>query len=170
MKNTSARLITTTLSALLVLAGSTLAGCTKDSSGALDSTASTNSSGTNSANVGSQGAAGEGLSAAPELAGVKVQPGTATDKFEGARADISDLSCTSDGNGVWNVEGNVKNATGKAVNYRIYTSFLSGTETLGLIETDIDNVKSNSTKKWTGSMKIDAEKIDCVLRVERVAR
>lgn len=167
MKNKSARLVTSTLSAaVLVLAVSTLTSCTKSSS----SSDSTLASKTSEAKPTKAGANGNAVTAAPELIGVKVQPGTATDKFVGARTDIGELSCKSDGNGTWNVGGTVKNSANKTVNYRIYTSFLSGTETLGLIETDVDNVKADATKKWSGSMTIDAETLDCVLRVERVQR
>lgn len=167
MKSKSARLFATTLSAaVLVLVVSTLTSCIKSSSPS-GSASAAKSAGVNPAK---EGAGGEADTAAPELTGVKVQPGTATDNFEGARTDISDLSCKSDGTGTWNVGGSVKNSTNKAMNYRIYTSFLKGSETLGLIETDIDNVKAKATKKWSGSMTIDAEKIDCVLRVERVQR
>jgi hypothetical protein len=170
MKNFLALRGTATLStALLTIAGFSLAGCTKSSS-ASDSTLAAKSSSVEPGKAVSGTSAAVGEPAAPELAGVKVQPGTATDKFVGARTDISNLSCKADGKGVWNVEGSVKNSSKKAVDYRIYTSFLNGTETLGLIETDVENVKADAVKKWSGSMTIDAEKVDCVLRVERVSR
>jgi hypothetical protein len=164
MKNSSATRGAATLStALLTIAALSLTGCTKRSS-ASDSTVAKSST-AEPKEAGANVAVGD--SEATELAGVKVQPGTATDKFVGARTDISDLSCKPDGSGVWNVEGSVKNTSKKDVDYRIYTSFLNGTETLGLIETDVENVKADATKKWSGSMTIDAEKVDCVLRVER---
>jgi hypothetical protein len=150
----------------LVLLVVTVSGCTKDSSSTTtDATVVSKDAGTK---TGAKATAA--VSDAPELPGVKVQPGTASDGFDGARSDVSDLSCKADGNGAWNVSGTVKNSTNKAVNYRIYTSFLRGTETLGLVETDLENVKANDTKKWSGSMTIDADKVDCVLRVERVKR
>jgi hypothetical protein len=175
MKNHSSLLLTATRSAaMLVIAIGSLTSCTKSSSSSnssADSTADSAAAAKGSvAKPAKAGASADTATAAPELAGVKVQPGTATDSFVGARTDISDLSCKADGKGTWNVEGSVKNSTNKAVNYRIYTSFLNGTETLGLIETDIDNVKADATKKWSGSMTIGAEKVDCVLRVERVQR
>lgn len=164
---TTSRLFATTLSAAVALvAVSSLSACTKGSSSS-DSTLAAKSADGKTAEAGANG---NTATAASELIGVKVQPGTATDNFVGARADISDLSCKSDGKGTWNVGGSVKNSANKAVNYRIYTSFLNGTETLGLIETDVNDVKSSASKKWSGSMTIDAEKVDCVLRVERVKR
>jgi hypothetical protein len=168
MNITSTRCLRATLStAVFVVAVSSLASCTKSSPSSSDSTTVASSTATKPAKAGGSG---EGATAAPELAGVKVQPGTASDSFVGARTDISDLLCKADGKGTWNVEGNVKNSSDKAVNYRIYTSFLNGTETVGLIETDVDNVKADAIKKWSGSMTIEAEKVDCVLRVERIQR
>jgi hypothetical protein len=166
MKNKSIHLVGRGASVALVLLAVAVSGCTKDS------TASTAESAVASKDAGQKTAAkaAAAVSAAPELPGVKVQPGTASDGFDGARSDVSELSCKSDGKGAWNVSGIVKNSTDKAVNYRIYTSFLRGTETLGLVETDLENVKANDTKKWSGSMTIDADKLDCVLRVERVKR
>jgi hypothetical protein len=166
MKNHSFLLASKSASVALVLFAVSVSGCTKDSTASTtDSAVASTESG---AKTGAKAAAA--VSAAPELPGVKVQPGTASDGFEGARSDVSDLSCKADGKGAWNVSGTVKNSTDAAVNYRIYTSFLRGTETLGLVETDLENVKANDTKKWSGSMTIDADKVDCVLRVERVKR
>jgi hypothetical protein len=166
MKNHSFLLAGKSASVALVMLAVSVSGCTKDS------TASTTDSAVASKeSVIKTGAkATAAVSAAPELPDIKVQPGTASDGFEGARSDVSDLSCKADGKGAWNVSGTVKNSTDTAVNYRIYTSFLRGTETLGLVETDLENVKANDTKKWSGSMTIDADKVDCVLRVERVKR
>lgn len=165
MKSNSLRLVGKSASAALVLVSLTLSGCTKSASSAADSSIASSDS---AAKTGPKTSAA--VSIAPELPGVKVQPGTASDGFDGARSDVSGLSCKADGKGAWNVSGTVKNSTDTAVNYRIYTSFLHGTETLGLVETDLENVKANDTKKWSGSMTINVDKVDCVLRVERVKR
>jgi hypothetical protein len=166
MKSTSLLPICKGASIAFALLAVSISGCTKDAApSTTDSTVVPKEAG---AKTGAKAVVA--LNAAPELPGVKVQPGTASDGFDGARSDVSELSCKSDGKGAWNVSGIVKNSTDKAVNYRIYTSFLRGTETLGLVETDLENVKANDTKKWSGSMTIDADKVDCVLRVERVKR
>lgn len=164
MKRNPLPLLGKGLPVAIALLAITVSGCTKSS----PSTSKSNS--TPDTSIAKDGAKEVVSNVAPELPGVKIQPGTATDGFQGARADISDLSCKADGKGVWLVDGIVKNSSDKTVNYRIYTSFLSGTKTLGLLETDVENVKADASKKWAGSMNLDAEKVDCVLRVERVNR
>jgi hypothetical protein len=166
MKSKSPLLVGEGALVALGLLAVSISGCTKNSSSS--TTDSTQASKDAGAKTGAKVAAA--ASVAPELPGVKVQPGTASDGFDGARSDVTDLSCKDDGKGAWNVSGTVRNSTNKAVNYRIYTSFLRGTETLGLVETDLENVKANDSRKWSGSMTIDADKVDCVLRVERVNR
>jgi hypothetical protein len=163
IQTTRSIIISKTVLAACIVATVSFSGCTRGASPLADSKKAPTKSSLDS---------GVNATVAIEaiLPGVKVQPGTSADGFQGARADIEDLVCQTDGKGVWTVSGNVKNATASSVKYRIYTSFLSGTETLGLVEADLDNVKVNQTKPWSSSMNLDAEKVDCVLRVERVNR
>jgi len=86
--------------------------------------------------------------------------------LEGGRADVHDTSCTSSGGG-WKATGKVTNPTSRAVDYRIYVSFLRGDTTVGIGETAAGPVKSGATTDWDAEVKLHAEGLRCILRVER---
>jgi hypothetical protein len=100
---------------------------------------------------------------------IKVEPGTAKDGFVGARSDVSKLTCKKASTD-WVAEGIVSNSTKKAADYRIYVSFMSGTETKGLVEVDVADVEPGVSKDWDVSAALDANDVNCILRVERVKK
>jgi hypothetical protein len=164
-----------------------LAACSSDSSGVKSSvsaqstgssvaaggtvpgtTASASTSPANSS-VTSDSVPGETTTVPVAVVDVKIQPGTATDGFEGAVADVSDRRCDST-DGKWTVTGKVTNPTNAAVNYRIYMSFIDASgATPGLLEVDVDHVVAGASADWTGSLDIGLDDLKCVPRVERVA-
>jgi outer membrane murein-binding lipoprotein Lpp len=103
----------------------------------------------------------------PVPAVVNIQPGTATDGFEGARSDVSNLKCALS-DGIWKTNGKITNSTDHPVDYRIYVSYLRGNETAGLIEVDVAGIKSGKSEDWKAELPIVGNDVDCVLRVERV--
>jgi hypothetical protein len=163
-----------------------LASCSSDSSG-VKSSVSAKTSGSSvaasstvpgttaapstspvSSSVTSDSAPGETTTVPTAVVDVKTQPGTATDGFEGAVADVSDSRCDSIG-GKWTATGKVTNPTSAAVNYRIYMSFVDAAgATPGLLEIDVDNVAAGASADWTGSLEIGLDDLKCVPRVERV--
>lgn len=109
------------------------------------------------------------VSRPPTLTKVTVPPGTAKG-FVGARTDVTVQSCAMTG-GTWAVDGTVANPTATAVDYRIYTSFLTkDNDTRGLIETDVRGVEPKSKKTWRGQLALSDTGLTCVLRVERTPR
>ncbi len=122
-----------------------------------------------SSSVTSDSAPGETTTVPTAVVDVKTQPGTATDGFEGAKADVSDSRCESTA-GKWTVTGKVTNPANAAVNYRIYMSFIDAAgATPGLLEVDVDNVAAGASADWNGSLDIGLDDLKCVPRVERVA-
>lgn len=99
---------------------------------------------------------------------VDVLPGTSDDGFEGAADEVTVTTCEAGDDG-WDVAGEVTNPDDKAASYRIYVSFLSpdGTDTLGLLQVDVNDVAPEDTTTWDGALNLDASKADCVLRVEK---
>lgn len=96
---------------------------------------------------------------------LKTNPGTAKG-FTEAPQDVSDMTCEQDGKD-WNVSGTVTNPTKKTVDYRIYTYLQDKDSARGLLETDVEGVTAKQDKKWEGSITIDADDLECILRVER---
>lgn len=142
---------------------SVAAGSTVPATTAAPSTSPVNSSAT------SDSSSAPIATAPTAVVDVKTQPGTATDGFEGAVADISDRRCELT-SGTWTVTGKVTNPTGAAVNYRIYMSFIDASgATPGLLEVDVDNVAAGASADWNGSLDIGLDDLKCVPRVERVA-
>jgi hypothetical protein len=97
---------------------------------------------------------------------VDVAPGTAKG-FVGARTDVTGQACKKSGP-TWTTSGSVTNSGKAKADYRIYTAFLtSDNDTRGLLQTNVRNVAPDATKKWSGALKIKANDLTCVLRVER---
>lgn len=95
------------------------------------------------------------------------QPGS--DDYEGARDDVTDVTCTAY-SGRWAAAGIVTNPTDTNVSYRIYVSYLDRAgETLGLIERDVDDVAPLEHSEWSTELESSAVDLSCVLRVERLA-
>jgi hypothetical protein len=91
-----------------------------------------------------------------------------TENYVGARKDVSDLTCTKDGD-VWRVSGKVTNPTGTVADYRIFTSLLDkANETRGLLQADVKALAPKDAKPWSSEVALeDADDLQCVLRVER---
>ncbi len=86
--------------------------------------------------------------------------------LEGGRADVHETSCTSSGGG-WKATGKVTNPTSRAVDYRIYVSFLLGDTTVGITEADRGPVASHATATWAAHLATPTPGLRCILRVER---
>ncbi|SEH56822.1 MULTISPECIES: hypothetical protein [unclassified Leifsonia] len=93
------------------------------------------------------------------------QPGSQKD-YVGALKDVTVTSCDT-GSSPAAFKGKVTNPTTSEQSYRIYVSILAGGNTLGISEVDIAHVPANTTKTWTGSLKLSSPGARCVLRVER---
>lgn len=101
------------------------------------------------------------------LIDVSVSPGV-TPGLEGALQDVTERSCTkADGN--WTSTGTVANAGTVAVDYRVYTAFMSPSdEMLALVQADVNGVAPGAEATWEKSAAIgDVDDVSCVLRVER---
>jgi hypothetical protein len=85
----------------------------------------------------------------------------------GALDDVEGLECAP-ADGRWTASGDVVNSTSTAVRYRIYVSFLDPAgETVGLIETDVNDVVAGARASWSAGFDSDTADVRCVLRVER---
>ena len=90
-----------------------------------------------------------------------------TENYVGARKDVTDLTCKQDGK-VWRVSGKVTNPTNAAADYRIFTSLLDkANETRGLLQADVKALAPKEAKPWSSDVELDADDLQCVLRVER---
>lgn len=99
------------------------------------------------------------------VADVKNQPGSQK-SYVGALKDVTVKNCSTDTDPA-RYDGVVKNPTDSKQSYRIYVSILAGTTTLGIDQVDVPAVAANSTKTWSGSLKVSNKNARCVLRVER---
>jgi hypothetical protein len=105
----------------------------------------------------------------PPEALVEVSTAPGSGDFVGALEDVQGLVCSQD-DGVWTASGTVVNSTVDVVDYRIYVSFLdAGGETVGLIESDSDDVAAGAEQEWSIDIEWPADDLRCVLRVERIA-
>lgn len=95
------------------------------------------------------------------------QPGT-TDGYVGARDDVEIEACEKDGES-WVARGTVVNPTDAAQDYRIYVSWLDGSDTRGLVQVDVDAVAAGASGEWSASAALPDDDLECVLRVERFA-
>lgn len=97
----------------------------------------------------------------------KVSDAPRTSNYIGARKDVTDLTCTQNGN-TWKVAGNVTNPTNAPADYRIFTSFLDKANvTRGLLQTDVKGLAPKQTQPWSGDLQLSATGLHCGLRVER---
>lgn len=103
----------------------------------------------------------------PFVANTEHVPGTLT-KLVGAHEDVHDTRCAQH-DGRWLADGTVTNPTRRAVQYRIYVSFLRGETTVGLAETDVRKVAPKGSADWTASVHAATPGLRCILRVERAA-
>lgn len=100
---------------------------------------------------------------------VEINPGTGSDEFVGARADVSDEECRRVEGG-WRSAGSVTNPTSEPVSYRIYTSFMTlDGDTAALVQTNVIGVGPGETMPWETAVSSQADAMPCVLRVERIA-
>jgi hypothetical protein len=102
---------------------------------------------------------------APFVDATSHTPGTLT-HYEGARSDVHDTTCAADGN-AWTARGKVTNSTSSNARYRIYVSFLRGDTTVGIAETAAGPIKPGASASWAARVKVHAEGLRCILRVER---
>jgi hypothetical protein len=90
--------------------------------------------------------------------------------FEGARSDVSGLSCTSEGEN-WLAQGSVTNSAAADRAYRIYVAFLTDDGvTAGLVQTNVALLAPATTSRWSAQLLIPSSEglgLRCVLRVER---
>jgi hypothetical protein len=143
------RLLMTTAAAVALFAS-----CSSGDSG--DSTTTTTSTSTSTTTL------------PPAVVDVEVDPGT-SEGVEGARDDVGSFVCERSDEG-WTVSGDVTNTTEEPVSYRIYTSFLDNARvTVGLLQTDVDAVAAGETQEWSGSIAVEADQVECILRVERTS-
>jgi hypothetical protein len=92
-------------------------------------------------------------------------PGTLAHS-EGARSDVHDTTCVPSGD-AWTAAGRVTNPTSSTARYRIYVSFLRGDTTVGVAETASGPVRAGATTGWDTRLKVRADGLRCILRVER---
>jgi hypothetical protein len=104
-------------------------------------------------------------STTPFVDGTDHTPGTLR-HYEGARSDVHDTTCAAAG-AAWRATGKVTNSASSAAHYRIYVSFLSGNTTVGIAETAAGPVKAGATTNWSARVKVHADGLRCILRVER---
>lgn len=95
-------------------------------------------------------------------------PQGAIDGFVGASEDAEVTRCEAGGQG-WISEGTVTNPADEAQSYRIYVAFNKNRDTKGLVQVDLESVAAGKSADWKAEAPVDAEKLDCVLRVERFA-
>ena len=139
-----------------------VAGCGSDASTNATSTSTT------SARVAAKTAATGVTSTSttqPFVSNSKNTPGTLAN-FVGAHGDVHDTTCKQDGDS-WNASGMVTNPTAKAVQYRIYVSFLNGDTTVGLAEVNVGKVNAKKSQGWQQGVKVAGKDLRCILRVER---
>ena len=96
-----------------------------------------------------------------------VLPGTGED-FVGARQDVKGVGCERDG-ATWRATGTVENPADEPADYRIYVSFVDADGTTReLRQVDVLDTPPHEEVRWEGTADIDADGLQCVLRVERV--
>ncbi|MFP5218933.1 MAG: hypothetical protein ACLGIG_04245 [Actinomycetes bacterium] len=101
---------------------------------------------------------------------VAVAPGTATDGFQGARKDVTDLTCARDDE-AWVSSGRVTNPLEVVASYRIYVSFLAPDgAALGVRQVDVGDVQPGEAREWDVEQELSTGDVECVLRVERTAQ
>jgi len=106
-------------------------------------------------------------STTPFVDGTTRTPGTLTG-YDVARSDVHDTTCAADGT-AWTAHGKVTNSASSSARYRIYVSFLHGDTTVGISETAAGPVKAGATTDWDAKVKVQADGLRCILRVERAA-
>lgn len=111
---------------------------------------------------------------------------TATGPAEGGVTDITDAPGTGEGlvgalsdtqvttcelaDGQWAVEGTATNSSDTSATYRIYVSLLTaGGDTRSLTQVDVEPLEPGAETKWSTTVAVDEEDLNCVLRVERYA-
>lgn len=95
------------------------------------------------------------------------QPGE-IDGFVGALADAEVTRCEQAADG-WVAAGTVANPEPTPQSYRLFVAFNEGQDSRGLVQVDVEGVASGATEKWQVETPLTAEKLSCVLRVERYA-
>lgn len=111
------------------------------------------------------GDAGDKTQANESFVDVTDQQGT-IEGFVGASDDAEVTRCEADGNG-WVSEGSVTNPTDEEQSYRVYVAFNKNRDTKGLVQVDVESVEAGRAADWKAEAPVNAEKLDCVLRVER---
>lgn len=112
---------------------------------------------------------GEGGTAAPadeqKVIEIQDQPGS-VEGYAGALDDSEVSTCEPQG-GSLQVAGTVTNPTPESQDYRIYVSAISNSDTVGLVQVDVQAVNAGETAEWSTTIAHGGEDLECVLRVER---
>lgn len=104
-------------------------------------------------------------SAQESVVEISDQPGS-VEGYEGAVEDAEIVSCDADGDQL-SVAGTVTNPESEPRDYRIYVSATDGSETVGLVQVDVQSVAAGATEDWAAELELGAEDLHCHLRVER---
>lgn len=143
MSRKAARLIATMITPLVAL---TLAACSGE---------------------GATGAQSAEVEEAPQASYVDVaDPQGSLEDYVGAIEDVEITLCESTGQAL-KAEGKVTNPTDGTQSYRLYVAFNKGRDTKGLKQVDVTEVTAGETSKWEAEVPVNADGIECAVRVER---